>query len=85
MRSTAEMLFKAEQHLERGELDEAATLFDQAFDQNPNSPNAALGMARVALALGQPDEARQILKKVLRRFPDSPKAVELLRSVGDSE
>jgi TolA-binding protein len=77
MRGVAELLFKAEQHLERGELDEAAVLFDQAHDQNPNSPNGALGMARVALALGQAADARQILDKVLRRFPEHPKALEL--------
>jgi thioredoxin-like negative regulator of GroEL len=78
MRGVAELLFKAEQHLERGELDEAAALFDQAHDQSPNSPNAALGMARVALALGQVEEARQILGKVLHRFPGHPKALEML-------
>jgi len=81
MRNVAELLFRAEQHLERGELDEAAGLFDQAHDQNPNSPNAALGMARVALALGENAEARQILDKVLHKFPDHPRALELRRSV----
>ena len=80
MQNVAELLLRAEQHLERGELDEAALLFDEAHDQNPRSPNGALGMARVALALGQKDEAAQILEKVLHRFPGHARALEL-RSV----
>jgi thioredoxin-like negative regulator of GroEL len=81
MRTNAELLFKAEQHLERGELDEAAQLFDQAFDANPQSPNAAIGMARVASALGQYREALQILDRVLHKVPEHPRALEVQQAV----
>ena len=75
MSTAAEILSEAWQRLEQEATDEAARLFEKAFQTDPTTPDAALGLARVALATNQYEEASLILDQVLARFPDSAGAL----------
>lgn len=50
--------------------DEAMKLFKLAMEHAPNSPEIKTYIARAFIKQGKRDEARQILKEVLREFPD---------------
>jgi tetratricopeptide (TPR) repeat protein len=69
------LLFEAELHLSRGDLDRAAALFQaaQALDQG-RSELPAVGIARIGLLTGKVEQARAILSSVLRAKPASPAA-----------
>jgi tetratricopeptide (TPR) repeat protein len=75
MATAGELLKEAEQFLEQGQVDKAAELFEQAHQADKSQPNGALGMARVALLIGQLEEAMQILDAVLKRFPKNAEAL----------
>ncbi len=53
----AELTSQARTLLEEGQADEAAGLFAQALEQEPENPDAWGGLARALLALGEEDEA----------------------------
>jgi tetratricopeptide (TPR) repeat protein len=82
MASAGELLNEARQAFDEGDLDSAANLFEQAHDADPKSPDGAIGMARVALVLGQAEDALEILDKVLKHFPKNAEAL-LYRGVVD--
>ncbi len=69
MPTADELLQTAEQSFEQGDFEQAVTLFEQAHDANPQSPDGAIGMARVALMLGGYEDAMVILDRILRFFP----------------
>jgi protein O-GlcNAc transferase len=76
---TEELVKEAEEQLALGNLAEAYTLFEQAHNEEASSrresPAAAIGLARVAILLGQPENAIALLDKVLAAFPKSAEAV----------
>jgi len=51
--------------------DEAASTYQAALDVDPESPDARLGMARIATRNGSYAEAQAIVDEVVDRFPDN--------------
>jgi tetratricopeptide (TPR) repeat protein len=76
---TQELLKQAEEYFAQGDLEQAANFFEQAHNEEAattkESPAGAIGMARVAIALGQFEDAMIILDKVLKTFPKSAEAL----------
>jgi tetratricopeptide (TPR) repeat protein len=60
-----------------GETDTAAAHFTQAQRTAPGTAAPTLGLARVALARRQPNEARRLLATVLAAHPDDAEALAL--------
>ena len=65
MATAGELLREANEFLAKGQLDEAADLFEQAHNADREQPNGAIGMAKVAILLGQNEDAMKILDAVL--------------------
>lgn len=67
---------------------EDKALLDATAREFPDDPLPKIGAARLALALGQRDQARLLLKEILAKLPDEPEAVvrwgELLLEDDDS-
>jgi putative PEP-CTERM system TPR-repeat lipoprotein len=53
----------------------ARRAFEQVLRNHPESVGARLGLARVATAQGNPEEAERLLGEVLRRAPNHPEAM----------
>lgn len=68
----------AAQYLAMGDLDTAAVAADTVLRQFPDSPDAALLVARVRLASGDADEAADQFQQVLRLAPARHEARRLL-------
>jgi len=70
---------QAEERLAAGDIPQATTLFMQAHEEEARtrkkSPAGAVGVARIALILGQIEDARIALDKVLATFPDHAEAL----------
>jgi tetratricopeptide (TPR) repeat protein len=49
---------------------DAAPLFDEALTLVPDSPSLLLDYARMALALGDPEHAKTLAAKIIRKYPD---------------
>ncbi|SHJ92239.1 putative PEP-CTERM system TPR-repeat lipoprotein [Roseomonas rosea] len=62
-------------HALRLQRDEAATAFRAALARNPESIHARLGLARLALAAGNPAESERLDGEVLARDPDNADAI----------
>src|SRR5262245_57603316 len=76
-----------------GNLAEAYTLFEQAHNEEAvgrrESPVAAIGLARIAILLGQPENAITLLDKVLAAFPKNAESTNYrgvaLEALGETE
>ena len=80
MSTTADDLVRqAEEQLAAGKLEEATSLFMQAHEEEARTrkknPAGAIGVARIALLLGQTENAQIALDKVLKTFPDHAEAL----------
>lgn len=70
----------AERASEAGDYRAAANLYQQAFDANPNSVEAMIGLGRSYAAMGQYARAEQALLEANRRRPNNPQILlELAR------
>jgi tetratricopeptide (TPR) repeat protein len=74
-----DLVREAEARLAQGDLAKAAELFMAAHEEEARtrrkSPAGAIGVARVALMLNQPEDARIALDKVLSTFPEHAEAL----------
>lgn len=61
-----------------GKLQEAAKLYQQVLQTEPNHPGALLLLGMVAEALGQPDEAMSLAIRSLQIRPDNPNGINFL-------
>ena len=66
----AEMASQAKSCLEEGQAEEAASLYAQVLEQEPENPDAWGGLARALLALGEEDEASATLDRVPAKIRD---------------
>jgi thioredoxin-like negative regulator of GroEL len=73
-----ERLLAADAALARGELEHAGRLFAQVVDADARNAIAVVGLARVALRGGAPDEARSLARRALDIDPDEAAARRLL-------
>lgn len=64
--------------LVRGEIDVAEMRFRRALEGDPQAPSPRIGLARVALARDDPDEARRFAGEALDRAPDDADGLVLL-------
>lgn len=69
-----------ELHLEVGDLDRAEAAYDRVLIVSENDPAARAGLASVAAARGDLDEARTLLESSTRRLPE-PGSISLLGDV----
>lgn len=60
----ADMLAEAKAALEEGQAQEAGELFSLVIQQEPENPEAWGGLVRALLALGEEDQAKQVLAEV---------------------
>lgn len=72
----ATLCLRASAAFELGDFDAASAMFDQALSLEPESPEALLGLARIALRQHQPILAQHLLAQALATHPAHP---ELLR------
>lgn len=71
----------AERSADAGDFQTAATLYQQAFDRNPKSVEALIGLGRAYAGLGQFSRAAQALDEANRRRPRDPDVlIELART-----
>lgn len=73
-----ERLLAADAALDRGEIDVAHRLFAQVANADPRNAIAVVGLARVAMRSGAPDEARALAHRALGIDPDEAAARRLL-------
>jgi Tfp pilus assembly protein PilF len=64
-----EALGLAQQRLGDGQLDEARQLYEGVLEIKPNQPDALLGLAGIAVRIGQPEAARTILTRGIAAHP----------------
>jgi putative thioredoxin len=67
---SADTLAEARAALEAGRADEAAALFSETLEQEPESPEAWGGLARALLALGDEEQAQAALDQVPPKLAD---------------
>ncbi|MCB4821948.1 thioredoxin family protein [Roseicella aerolata] len=67
---TADLLAEAKQALEEGDHQDALQLFGALAQQEPENPEAFAGVARCLMALGQEDQALQVLSAVPAKLKD---------------
>jgi tetratricopeptide (TPR) repeat protein len=72
-----ERLLAAERALADGELDQAQRLFAQVAEADARNAMAVVGLAEVALARGDPAEARDLANRALAIDPDDAAAARL--------
>ncbi len=70
-----QMLAEAKTTLEQGDAGTAAGLYSRILELDGASAAALVGLARAAIALGQPDEARQMLDQVPEDMAKDPDVV----------
>lgn len=71
----------AERSADAGDFQTAATLYQQAFDADPTSVEALVGLGRAYAGLGQFSRAEQALNEANRRRPRDPEVLlELART-----
>jgi tetratricopeptide (TPR) repeat protein len=54
----------------RGQLDDAATLYRQAIQENASFAEALLNLGHTLMTIGQEDEARSCWRRALREKPE---------------
>ena len=64
-----EALGLAQQRLGDGQLDEARQLYEGVLEIKPNQPDALLGLAGMAVRIGQPEAARTVLARGIVAHP----------------
>jgi len=77
MPTPAEALVLEASLLEKTNVEAAESKYRKALDLTPTDPLAKIGLARVALTLGRPEEARKILQELERRGFLEPEAETL--------
>lgn len=60
---------------------EAKVILHQVLQQDPSYSTAYLGLAQIALAEGQPDEAQKYVQAGLARDKKNPKLIDMLKSI----
>lgn len=75
MATAGELLREANESLQNGQLDRAAELFEQAHNADKEQPNGVIGLAKVAILLGQLEDAMRMLDAALKRFPKHAEAM----------
>jgi uncharacterized protein HemY len=73
-----ERLLAADAALERGDIDVAGRLFAQVAEADPRNAIAVVGLARIAVRRGAPDEARALARRALEIDADEAAARRLL-------
>ena len=66
-----EQMDEADRALEQGEVDRAEELYRSVLDEQRNDPKALVGLARVALARGEADQAAEWLDQVPEGLEDT--------------
>jgi putative thioredoxin len=67
---TADLLAEAKAAVEAGDHQQAADLFSQLLNHEPENPDAWAGLIRALMALGQEDQAREALEQVPTKIAD---------------
>ena len=73
-----ERLLAADAALDRGDIDVAGRLFAQVAEADPRNAIAVVGLARIAVRRGAPDEARALARRALVIDADEAAARRLL-------
>lgn len=73
--AVAEALAEADKLLEENQIEDANAIYAEILGQEPNNASAYAGLVKIALALGQPEEAEAML---LEAPPEIAKAKELI-------
>ncbi len=76
-----ERLLAAESALADGELQAATRLFAQVAEADPRNAIAVVGLARIAMRDGRPEEAQELLARALAIDPDEAAAQRLIREL----
>jgi putative thioredoxin len=79
------ILKRAEESLNSGDLGGAAQDFSLAAQSDPENPAPIAGMARVFLASGEPDKAKEILEHIPEDKKDDPSVQAVLTALKLSE
>jgi len=82
---TRAMVERAELALARGDLEQAATLLDQAVRRNPTLTEAYLGLARAAIFTQQLEEARTHARAAMTVGPEAGEGYTLMGLVHELE
>ena len=75
------LLERGGEALSAGRLDEAATVFREAIEMNPDNPELGLWLATTLVAAGDEAGAAEELEATLRRSPEFPNAHFALGSI----
>src|SRR5439155_12200912 len=67
-----EFLLDAFRRQNQGDFRSAEAMYRQALAQYPDHPDALNLLATLAIALNQPEPARQLLERAIAVFPNAP-------------
>jgi tetratricopeptide (TPR) repeat protein len=73
---------RANAYARLGRYKSATEDFESAIEADPSLPGPRLNLAKIHMAQGRNNEARDVLKALLTRYPDHAEAQQLLRSLG---
>jgi hypothetical protein len=77
---------KAEQRIERGDLDGAVRVFEDAVREQPENLPLSVGLAEVLVEAGRSRESRELLAPLVERsHDDDPWRVSLLCAIAEAE
>lgn len=83
--STQALLKSAEANATAGKVDVAAKEFTEVLERNPSIAEAYLGLARIAIFLGQLDDARTHATAAVKMAPQNPMSWTLLGLVHEAK
>ena len=72
---TADLVGEAKKALEDGQAQEAAGIFSEVLEQEPENPEAWGGMVRALLAMGDTEQAREALEQVPEKIAEHAEVV----------
>ena len=72
---TADLIGEAKKALEDGQAQEAAGIFSEVLEQEPENPEAWGGMVRALIAMGDLDQAREALQQVPEKIAEHGEVV----------
>jgi hypothetical protein len=75
----------AERHIERGNVDAAVRVFEQAVREHPKNLPLQVGLADLLLEAGRPVESRDVILPLLEQGSEGPWRVLLLGSLAEAE
>ena len=71
-----------ELYLRTGRRDQAVATFEECIRLAPSFDQSYLNLARVHAIEGHPDQAREVLRKLLKQHPDHVQAQKAIAELG---